>query len=280
MVAVGGLLLIVAGALGLLPRMTERSGSGGLDHLPLRFALAVGGFAVSLAVTGWPVAAVYCALGGFSLPTLAAAKRRRREAVERVEAIAVWAESLRDTMAASAGIQEALRASARVAPAPIRTEVRNLALRLQHQSVPQALRRFAADVNHPLSDMVVASLILATGRHAGSLQGVLAITARGARDSAAMWRHVESRRSRTYSQARLAGWISFAMIMFLVLARRSFLEPFDSFGGQIALFFIGGIFFASGMSLYLLSRPTEPRRLFKGIETWSDSSHSAPGVGP
>jgi hypothetical protein len=270
MAATAGLLIIIAGWRGILPQGSETAPTGmRVDNIPLRLGLGTAGLLITFIVTGWPVAAFYGGLGGYLLPTLAAAKRHRRETVDRVEAIATWVESLRDTMAASAGIQEAIRASAPVAPGPVRSEVRNLSLRMQHQSVAQSLRSFAADMTHPLSDMVVASLILATSRQAGSLQDVLAVTAKGARDSAAMWRQVESRRARTYSQARLAGWVSFLLILFLVVARRGFLEPFDSFGGQIAMFFIGAIFFASGISIYLLSRPTEPRRLFSGIENWS-----------
>jgi tight adherence protein B len=272
MSATVGILVVAIGWLGRAPEIRRRDHSmvglddHGLDHIGLRLALGAAAFIALLALTGWPVAALYGAMSGFFFPTLAVAKRRRREAVDRIEAIAVWVESLRDTTAASAGIQEALRLSARVAPAPVRTEVRDLALRLQHHSVAQSLRRFAADMKHPLADMVVASLILATGKHAGSLQGVLAMTAKGARDSASMWRQIESSRTRTYAQSRLAGWISFSLIVFLILTRRSFLEPFDSFGGQIALAIIGGAFFLSGVALYRLGRPVDPRRLFAGVE--------------
>jgi tight adherence protein B len=267
MVGVLGLVLVVAGSRGVLPHF-----SGDREHgrHTLRFALAGAGFVVVLGLTGWIVAAVYFGLGGWFLPTLAESKKKRREAVERVEAIATWVETLRDTMAASAGIQEALRTSAKVAPAPIHNEVTDLALRLQHESVVSALRRFAADMRHPLADTVVASLILASSRHGGSLQGVLAMAAKSARDSASMWRHVEGRRAKLYAQSRMAGWVSFGIITFFVLARRDFLSPFDSFFGQFVLLLVCGAFFASGVALYRLGRPIEPRRMFQGIERWSD----------
>lgn len=273
MVGTTGLLIIIAGWRGVLPSPGSSSGSGSSVNaggMAQRVGFGLAGAVAAFLLTSWPVAGFYGLLAGLSLPTLAQAKRRRRAAVERVEAVAVWTESLRDTMSASAGIQDAIRVSARVAPEPIRNEVRNLAIRLQHQSVSHALRRFAAEMAHPLADMVVASLILATGRHAGSLQPVLAATAKGARDSATMMRHVESRRTRTYSQARMAGWVSFAIILLLILTRRSFLAPFDSIGGQVALIVIGAAFYGSGLALYFLSRPTTPRRLFQGIESWAE----------
>lgn len=273
MVGVTGLLVVVAGAQGRLPRLelgpTE---SGGL--LVARSLFSAIGLVGMLLLTAWPVAGLFGAIGGFLLPTFRRSKQHRKEAVERIEAIAVWAETLRDTMAASAGIHEAIRLSARVAPAPIRDEVRNLVLRMQHQPVAIALRRFAADLAHPISDAVVAALILATTRQAGSLQSVLAITAKGARDSATQWRQVEGRRARTYSQARLAGWTSAVVILFLIVFRRSFLEPYDSVGGQIALVVVGTIFLLSGLALYLLSQPVRARRVFQGIESWAGATEA------
>lgn len=273
MFVVAGMIVVAAGVRGMLPRgSAARVGASEFDHLAARVVLAVGGFAVVLLLTGWIVAALYGAASGFLFPTLVVSKRRRREAVERIDAIAAWVESLRDTMAASAGIQEALQSSAKVAPRPIRSEVQALALRLQHEPLGSSLRRFAADMHHPLTDMIVASLVLATARHAGSLQGILAMTAKAARDYAAMWRHIESGRARLYAQSRLAGWVSFIMIFGFILARREFLAPFDGVGGQVALLVIGGAFFGSAVSLYRLTRPVDPNRPFQTIEFWSPAT--------
>ena len=143
-----------------------------------------------------------------------------------------------------------------------------MALRLRHESITDALRRFAADVKHPLADMVAASLILASSRHAGSLRGVLAMTAKSARDTAAAYREVEAGRTEVVAQSRLASWISFVVITAMVVLRREFVEPFDSFGGQIVLFVILSIFLGSGFALYRLGRSVTPKRLFPSIETW------------
>ncbi len=270
-----GLLIVAAGGLGRLPNLKPGESSSGtlndeLAYPALRLGLALAGFATVFAFTGWLIASVYAAIGGFILPTLVLAKRRRREEIARIEAIAAWIESVRDTMAASAGMQQALQISARVAPAPVRDEVRALASRLQHQSVNEALRRFAADMKHPLSDMVVASLILATSRHAGSLQGVLATTAQSARDTASMWRQVESSRARMFSQARLAGWVTATMMTFMVLFRRETLGPYDTFIGQIVLTVILGLFVGANYAIYQIAKPPPPKRVFSDIERWSE----------
>lgn len=269
-----GLLLVVAGFRGALPgrrSSTPAPGTSGgrtIDNPASRLALGLAGLVAVGLLTRWPVAAFYGALSGYFLPTMILAKRRRRQAVERIDAIATWVESLRDTMAASAGVQEALVTSAKVAPPSIRREVQGLAVRLQHETLTSSLRRFAADLRHPLADMIVASLVLATSRHAGSLQNVLAITARTARDYAAMWRSVEAGRSRLYAQVRIAGGISGVVILGFILANRAFLSPFDGVGGQLALLIIGGSFFGSGVALHRLTRPVDPDRPFQGIEGW------------
>lgn len=271
MLFVTGVLVITAGAQGRLPDLkTVRTSavSTSFDQMAMRVALGIGLGCVVYAGTAWPVAALYGAGAGAFAPTLILAKRERRKAIDRVEAIAIWVETLRDTMAASAGLQEALRLSASIAPEPIRDEVRDLTVRLQHESLTSALRRFAGDMKHPLSDMVVASLILASSRHAGSLRGTLDSTSMAARDTAAMWREVESSRASAFQQARLAGWISFSLMVFMTLTRRSFLAPFDSFGGQIALFIILGFFASGTVVLYRMAKPVTRRRVFAGIESW------------
>ena len=58
--------------------------------------------------------------------------------VARVEAIAGWAEMLRDTIAAAAGLEQAIAATAPLAPPPIRDEVVMLAARLERERLSTA----------------------------------------------------------------------------------------------------------------------------------------------
>lgn len=271
MMATAGLLIIIAERRGLLPEVSvSRNGTQATgSELALKLALAVAFSGAVWLATQWPVGAFYGALSGWLWPHLSNSKRERKERIERVEALATWVESLRDLMAGSAGLQEAIRSSVAVTPKPIRTEVLDLSLRLRHEPIPDSLRRFAIDMKHPLADIVAASLILASTRHAGSLRGVLAMVAKSARDNAHAYREIESGRTEVYAQSRLAGWISSGVIAFMVLTRREFLQPFDSFGGQIALFIILGFFFGSGVALFQLGKPEPPRRVFQGIEHWS-----------
>jgi len=275
MILTTGIILLVAGNKGMLPSLSNDDERYGFGMIPLRALLGgVLGF-LAFTFTSWPVAGFYGFLAGFLGPSQWIATRKRRESIERVEAIATWIETLRDTMAASAGLQEALRLSGAVAPQPIRPEVRAMVARLQHQSVAQALRRFAGDMKHPLADQIVASIILSSMRSAGSLRPILALTSAAARDTGAMWRQVESLRSSSYQQARLSMVISIGLMVLMVAQNRDFLTPFDSGGGQVALFIIFGVFFGSAAVLYRMGRPTVPDRVLAGIERWSFDSPEA-----
>lgn len=265
--AATGLVLLVGGGFGLirLPDLKSTAISEA-TNFGIRAGLAVGFSVVLFALTGWVVVAAFGALAGWFTPTLKNAKRERHAAIDRVDAIATWVENLRDNIAGSAGLQQALRMSGDHAPAPIRTEVRDLVLRLQHEPVTTSLRRFAADVAHPTSDMVVGCLILASSRSAGSLAPVLAKTAQAARDSAAMMRQIDAGRRASQSQAKLVAIITGLMSLTMATGDGEFVAPYDTFGGQITLAIVCSIFTGSAVMLYRLSRPMAQQRVFRGVE--------------
>jgi len=267
-IAAVGLLLIAAGWFGLVPAAPEH----GYDMMnaavktAMRPVLAAVLAMVSFSISGWPVLALFGGLLGWFTPTLIVAKRERKAAIARVDAIATWVETVRDNISGAAGLQQALRNSGDNPPEPIRNEVRDLALRLQHEPVTDSLRRFAADLAHPTSDMAVGCLILASTRAAGNLTVVLANTAQAARDSAAMMRQVDAGRVAVQSQAKLVAGISAVVMLGMIFKGGDFVAPYDSLQGQVALFVICSVFAACVTLLYRLSLPEKPLRVFRGVE--------------
>lgn len=241
------------------------------DKLGLRVALAVVATVVVWVVTGWPAGALIAGLAAAAGPSLVGAKARRQAAVARIEAIAGWAEQLRDVMAAADGIQSAILTTAPLAPEPIRREVVRLADRLvQQERLSVALRRFADDVAHPLTDMIVTSLLIASERQ-GRLADLLGEVAASARATATMRLRVEAARARTYVTTRLIIGVTIAIATWLVLVRRDYLAPFDTLGGQAMLVVIGAVFAVSGVLMQRMARPDEPARLLAGADsdgTW------------
>ena len=266
-----GVLLIAAGAQRrVIPtRRSPTRPRAVPDRMLVRAAAAVGAAAVVGLATGWPVAAVLAGGAAAAGPSLVGAKARRGAAIARLEGIAGWVEQLRDVMAASAGIQEAIGATAPIAPVAVRAEVERLAARIERMPLRDALRAFADDVAHPLADTVVVALTLAAERQ-GRLAEVLGEVARSARQTATMRLRVEAIRARTYVTARLIVTITVIMGVGLVVLRRPYLAPFDTAAGQVVLAVIGGVFIAAGVLLARLARPSDPPRILAptGRPTW------------
>lgn len=214
--------------------------------------------------TGWPAAALLAGLAGAAGPALVGGRARRDAAVARIEAIASWTEQLRDVMSAAEGIQGAITATAPVAPEAIAPEVRLLVDRLtiEGQRLRPALMSFAHDLAHPLGDMVVTSLLLAS-EHQGSPVQMLAEIATSARRTAAMRSETEASRSQTYVTIRLIIVLTIAMAAWLVIGQRQYMAPYATPGGQVMLLVIGAVFAAGGLRLHRMARPSEPARLLQ-----------------
>lgn len=262
-----GALVVVLGIRGVPSRDPRPEGLRGRlpDRAILRLSLAVAALLVVWLSTGWPAGALMAAAGCGALPSLMGVRARRATAIARIEAIATWAELLRDVMAAAAGLQEAIVATGPLAPAPIRPEVQRLAHRIstRRQRLAPALRAFADELAHPLGDMVVTSLLLASERQ-GRMGDLLGEVADSARKTVAMRLRVEATRARTYVTTRLIVGITILISVWLIGFRRDYLAPFDSAGGQVMLVIIGSIFCAAGVLMHRMATPTELARLLGG----------------
>ncbi|MDQ1424010.1 MAG: hypothetical protein QOD72_1508 [Acidimicrobiaceae bacterium] len=262
----GGGLGVVFVALGLLGREVlvrrghRRARRPHLDRLLVLAAAAVAAGIVAMALTHWLVGGLLAASAVAASPRLVGAGSRTRDEIARVEAIASWTEQLRDTMAAAHGLEQAIGASAPVAPAPIATSVARLAGRLEFEPLPAALRRFADDVDHPTCDFVVAGLITAAEKEARDLTPLLAQLATCARDEAQMRARVWVGRARTRTSVRvIVGCVALFAVGLLVLDR-PYLAPYDDAGGQVALLVIGAMVAASFMAMDRMGRIALPER--------------------
>jgi tight adherence protein B len=266
-----GLVLVVVGWRGVdLPRPTRRIERRQIERFNLRLGLAVGAGVVVGAATGWPVGAVLAALAGWGAPVLLGGARRYQAAVGRIEAIAGWAEMLRDTMAGSAGLEQAIVATATLAPLPIRAEVATLALRLEGERLAPALRAFADEVADPTCDLVVAALVLAAEHQAQRLGELLGSLAAAARDQATMRLRVEAGRARTRTSVRVIVGATGTLVLALALFNRGYLAPYDTATGQLVLILVGGVFAVAFTWLARMTRPVQVERFLTeahGIDT-------------
>ena len=260
-----GLWIAIAGFRGVTQRSTVRRPIS-WDQLWWRGGLVLAAAAAGWALTGWPAAGVLAGGAAAVAPLLSGTRRRRDELNAKSEALASWAEMLRDTITAHAGLREAIALTARVAPAPIRKEVQLLAVRAERESLTTALRRFAVEVADPVADLIVASLVIAAERQAQRLAELLTQIAGSAREQSAMRLRVETGRARTYASSRALVAITFGLAVILLVFSPTFMSPYDSATGQIVLMAIGALFAGALWALVQLGRPVTPPRLLAGIE--------------
>ncbi len=277
-----GLVLVVAGWRGVeLPRPSrhlERAkvGRASVERVNLRLALGVGVAVLVGAATGWPVGAVLAGLAGWGAPGLLAGAARHQAAVGRIEAVAGLAEMLRDTMAASAGLEQAIVATAPLAPLPIRTEVATLAARLDSERLAPALRSFADEVADPTCDLVVAALVLAADHQAQHLGELLGTLAQAARDQATMRLRVEAGRARTRTSVKVIVGATGTLVAGLALVDRGYLSPYDSATGQLVLVLVGAMFVLSFVWLSRMTRPANLERILTARTAGSAGAGTTP----
>jgi len=265
----GGVILIVAGWRGT--DAPERPASV-LDWRAsaTNATIAVVAAMIGWAMTGWLAVAALAAGVALIGPRLAGTKARRERAQERREALASWAEMLRDTVSAHAGLREAISITAKVAPRPIRAEVQRLSVRAEREQLTKALRQFAAEVADPVADLIVAALVIASDRQAHRLSELLSQIASSAREQAGMRMRVETGRARTYASARALVLITFGFAVVLMLFSPTYMEPYDTAWGQLVLMIIAALFAAALWGLVQLGRPAEAPRILAGVEREAD----------
>lgn len=209
-----------------------------------RILIAVAGGLATLVVTRWVVAAVAGATVGWIIAG-ARTTKERRELDRRTEAIALWAEMLRDAIGTARGVEGVLVATAATAPLPVRPEVQRMARRLQHEPLDAVLDDLADDLDHPIGDLVVTALRLTSTAGGRQVRDVLANLAVAAYAEAESRRRVEVARERPRSAMRYTAIIIGGFVTLLVIFSRRYLEPYDSALGQVVLVFVG-FYWAAG----------------------------------
>lgn len=179
------------------------------------------------------------------------AQRRRRNDTELVEALAVWTEQLRDTMAGASGMEQALTVTAQTAPALLRPAVQGMSARLGFTTLPESARQFAEDVDHSLADFVAAALITAAENQVRDMGSLLGHLAECCRADVQMRTRVWVARARLRSAVRIITVVVVVFILGLYALNPAYLQPYGSPSGLIVLMVIVALFAGS---LYLLQR--------------------------
>lgn len=223
-------------------RSRSRSRFGAADRQ--RAAAAAGLAALVLVVTRWPVAAISAGVAGWVVAGLPRrAVRERTEA--RTEAIALWTEMLRDAMGTARGVEGVLVATAGAAPLAIRVEVQRMAQRLGYEPLGDVLDELAADLDHPLGDLVVTALRLTSTAGGRRVREVLADLAAAAYAEADSHRRIAVARERPRAALKYTAIVIAGFVGVLMVFSRDYLEPYGSALGQVVLAAVG-FYWAAG----------------------------------
>jgi Flp pilus assembly protein TadB len=224
-----------------------------------RACIALAAGTVVLLITRWPVAMIAAVLGVLFLPGVLSTRASGQRAA-MLEGLEQWTRRLSDMLGASRGLQDALEASARRAPAAIAPAVSVLSRRLAARVPAEtALREFAADVADPAGARIAAALIIATSRRGGAVRDVLnALAVILARDIAAR-REIEADRAQHRTTVR---WLTLFVLGFTTFAilNRAYSAPFATVPGQVVMAFVV-VLYASGLCwLHRLGSTPAPGR--------------------
>ena len=217
-------------------------------------------------ITNWLIVSVVLGLVVIAVPALKSKQRLRRDERGLADAIATWTEQLRDTLAGAHGLEQAIVATSVHAPLAISSAVSRLSAQIQYGKLSDGLRRFAEDVDHPISDFVAAALITATEYQARDLAQLLGHLAQCAREEGRMRTRIWVGRARTRSSVRIISFVVVSFVSALVVFNRDYLNVYSSFEGQVIL---SGIFVLFGCSLIMLdqfSRIAAPQRFIRRRE--------------
>lgn len=238
--------LVVAGVIGIVvgsrpveapaarprrPRIARVSMSSRTRNLLL---VGVGAGIVVALASGWLLAIVVVPLAVAGLPVLLSSSEANSQ-IARLEGLEEWTRALSGVLTSGIGLEQALIATSRSTPEPIRPEVSRLVSRLRARwTTEDALRGFADDLDDATGDLVAANLILGARRRGPGLASVLDSLAESVAADVRARRQIEADRAKPRATAR---WVTIITIGVLVVLAFTgdYVAPYTTPIGQMIL---------------------------------------------
>lgn len=226
----------------------------GLSGRRLAWGIAIG--VVTLAATRWVIAAVGVGLLAAYWDNLAGNNQEERRSIARLEGLASWTESLRDTIAGANGLEQAIPATTVNAAPIIRSSLNLLVDRLRiREPLPNALIKFADDLADPSADVICAALVLNARLRGPGLRDVLSALAQSTREELDMRRRIEASRRSIRRSVRIVLVIVLAVMLGMSVVNHQYVSAYDSPTGQLMLAVVALVFFGGLMWLRRLAMP-------------------------
>ena len=208
-----------------------------------RVGITVAAVVAAAVISRWPVAALGAGALAWYWPRLVGLSSGDRQTIARLDALATWTESLRDTVAGAIGLEQAIPATAFACAPAIRPHVLRVAGQMQAR-VPMgvALRSLADDLNDPSADLVVAALRLSAQLRGPGLRETLSALATSARAELEMRQKVEAGRKTLRRGAAIIAGVTVVFAGGLTLFNGRYLRPYNSLTGQLMLAVVCAVF--------------------------------------
>jgi len=263
---VGASLFLLVVALRGLPNRPPGRRAAGLERhfrelTGTRGAVALISGILVLMATRWVVAGIGVALLVLAWHSLGGAASERK-AMARLEGLATWTESLRDTIAGAVGLEQAIPASLRVAAPSLRQPLERLVGRLHTRvPMPEALRMFADDLDDSGADLIIAALIINSRLRGPGLRDLLGALSASVREELDMRRKVNAERRSTRRSAQIVVGVSVGLALLLGIFNRGYVQVYDTAVGQLVLIVIVALYAAGFIWIRRLARFDAPERL-------------------
>ena len=219
----------------------------------------------ALVLTRWLVAGVGLALLALLWERLVGGGAEEGRGIARLEALASWTESLRDTIAGAVGLEQAIPATTPTAAPVLRPSLNLLVDRLRiREPLHEALLSFADDVDDPSADVVCAALVLNARLRGPGLRDVLGALAASTREELDMRRRVEASRRSIRRSVRIVLVVVLGVMGGLALLNRPYVAPYGTVTGQVVLVAVGALLLAGLWWLRRLSEPPRTERFLTG----------------
>jgi Flp pilus assembly protein TadB len=259
-----GIALIVAGLFATTPVAKKMTFAKGIDTATRQSGVAalIGAAAVGL-ITQWPVGALIGAAVGWTLRSALSSASPNR-VTNRLDALATWIETLRDSVAAHRGLVAAIESTVPSAPASLRPNIEALVIRIKSGTPPdRAFAALASELADASADEAIAPLILAARFGGADLQNLLGTAAANTREQLALVQRTEVARAKPRREMRLVVVVTLGFVLATLTIGHGYFTPFSTTTGQIVLVVIAGLFAVGFGMMNRLSRPQPMPRLFE-----------------
>ena len=259
-----GIALVVAGLFATTPVAKKMSFTKGIDKATRQSAAAalVGAAAVGL-ITHWPVGALIGAAVGWTLRSALSSSSSNR-VTNRLDALATWIETLRDSVAAHRGLVAAIESTVPSAPVSLRANIEALVIRIKSGTpLDRAFAALASELADASADEAIAPLILAARFGGADLQNLLGTAAVNTREQLALVQRTEVARAKPRREMRLVVVVTLGFVLATLTIGHGYFTPFSTTTGQIVLVVIAGLFAVGFGMMNRLSRPQPMPRLFE-----------------